>query len=641
MSTGDEKSRIDKLNESLYSRTSYEAPNDNRRGIESSDSHIVSEDFNSPDLDTMLKYDRRKTENHPVMKKLFTFALIFFVAAVSVAGYVYFGGSNLISSKNVDISVSGPISVSAGEPIEFGIIVSNKNNVNLTVVNMVIRYPENTRSANSVDEPLDRDKVSLGEVAAGSSVTHTARASIFGQKGETKSIIIDLDYQVKGSNATFTKEKIYDVNIGSSPVTMTVSSPPSVASGDIFTTTLTILANSSEILKNVLIKGEYPYGFALVDSDPKAVLNNNIWRLGDLSPGDKRVITIKGRLMGENQEERTFRFYSGVASLTNENTFDVPLAFLTETVGINRSSLGLSLRLNGSDADSINSARGKNIQGSISYKNNMPSSVLEGKIQVRFSGESLDEFSVLPQNGGFYNSTTNTITWDSRDDLNLASLAPGEGGSLSFSFAPLLSPSSGTANSEISLSTTFTASPQNTDSTENLTAVYTNSVKLSSEVTLGVRSLYSRGPFKNSGPIPPRVEKPTTYTIALDLSNTENDISDSKVTMTLGPNVTWLNKVSPTTEKITYNKNTNTITWDSGTISAGAGSSVSGKEIFFQVSLNPSIGQIGNAPLLVQSIEFTGRDSFAGTNIHTTIPDITTRISTDPSYSEGDEVVVK
>src|SRR6185436_759639 len=67
------------------------------------------------------------------------------------------------------------------------------------------------------------------------------------------------------------------------------------------------------------------------------------------------------------------------------------------------------------------------------------------------------------------------------------------------------------------------------------------SVRVASEATLAARSVYSRGPFKNTGPIPPKVGSPTTYTVYFDLGNTENDIADGKVTAKLGPNVKWTN----------------------------------------------------------------------------------------------------
>ena len=637
----DENSKVDKINETLYSRTEYKDPEDRRSEVHETDLPEVSQTFESPKLDEMLLHDRRKRESHPIMKRVFTFAVLFFVAAVAIALYIYLGGGNLISSKNVDITILAPVAVSAGEPLDLGITISNKNNTDLTSANMVIHYPEGTRSVEDSSKPLISIKDSLGAIPAGESVTRTERAELFGQKGDVKVITISIDYKVKGSNATFTKEKTYEISIGSTPVTMTISAPNTVTSGNTFTTTLTLLSNSPDILKDVVVRGEYPYGFTAVDSTPKPSASGNSWILGDLSPGDKKIITIKGVLNGEDQEERTFRFYAGVANTDSPDKFDSELASLSDTVGISKSSLGLTVKLNGDSADSYVAPAGQPIQTTVEYRNNLSTNVSDAIIQVRLSGLALDKFSITPQNGGFYNSIDSTITWDKSNFSDISLLGPGDGGAVSFKFASLSNLPAGSKNSEIKLSTTFKANPPSGDTTSNPVATTQNTVKVASEIALSARSLYSRGPFKNTGSLPPKAEATTTYTVVLDLGNTQNDVDSPKLVGTLGPNVKWLGKTSPTSEKVSFDQGSNTFTWTPDSLPSGAGFSAPGKEVSIQVSLTPSIGQIGSAPILVSGIRFTGIDSFTHSNVSVTIPSINTKISTDPKYVQGDEQVVK
>ncbi|MES2214123.1 MAG: hypothetical protein V4465_01905 [Patescibacteria group bacterium] len=637
----DDRSKIDKLNESLYSRTRYQAPNDRRTPLESGDAPAVSESFNTPSLDDMIKEDRRKNENHPVMAKMFTFALIFCLAAAAVAGYIYLAGGNLISSKNVDVSVLGPVSVAAGAPLELGVTISNKNNADLTMVNMIVQYPEGTRSAEDATKALSKDKVAVGPVAAGASATRTERAILFGQKGDVKTITISLEYRVQGSNAIFSKQKSYDISIGSAPVTMTVDQPPTVTSGDTFQTKITILANSSEILKDVLIRGEYPYGFSVSSAVPTASSGDNIWSLGDLAPGEKREIVIKGIISGENQEERTFRFYSGVGKTDDPNKFESTLSLSTQTIQISRSSLGLAVTLNGENTSSYIAPAGKQIQGRVVYKNNLPTNTSNGRIQVTLSGAALDRFTIQADKGGFYNSSNNTIEWNSSNDPDLQTLSPGESGEVSFLFSSLASLPAGAKNNEMSVSTRFSADPASGDSHSILTASASNSVKVASEVTLTARALYSRGPFKNTGGVPPKAEKPTTYTIVLDLGNTQNDIALPVVTGKLGPNVTWTDKTSVTGGEISYDPEKNIFTWSADKLVSGAGFSTKAPEAIFQVSLNPSIGQIGSSPVLVSNLAFSGTDSFTNSNVRFTLPAVTTRITSDPAFVQGDDLVVK
>ena len=63
----------------------------------------------------------------------------------------------------------------------------------------------------------------------------------------------------------------HEVTIGETPVVLTVESPSSTTSGDEFTTTISVAMKSNEILKNVVLKAEYPYGYSVTSASPSAV----------------------------------------------------------------------------------------------------------------------------------------------------------------------------------------------------------------------------------------------------------------------------------------------------------------------------------------------------------------------------------
>ena len=634
-------SKLSELDQALYSRTRYQNPNMNRSTVEPLDLPTLEADWKTKSIDDIIKSDNRKPPTHPIMKKLFIMAVVFFVLTLGFTAYVFLGGSNFISSKNVDIVILGPVSVSAGEILNMNVNIKNNNNADLTNINLLIEYPDNTRSSEDSNTPLIRSKIPIGTIASGGEYNYIAKAIIFGQKADTKEIKVSMDYGVKGSNATFTKEKLYDVSIGASPVTMTVEEPTTIVSGDTFTTTITIVSNSSEILKNILLKGEYPYGFRITDSNPRAVLAENIWVLGDMAPGDKKIVKINGVMVGEDKEERTFRFYTGVARAGDNQKFGATLAFQSNTISINHSSLGLKLFLNNDEDSNIVAPIGKIIEGRIEYVNNLPQSVVNGIVQIKLTGVALDKYSIVAQNGGFYNSSQNTITWDRIKTNDLALLSPGSKGQVSFRLASLATLPPGNKNSEISLSANFIAIPQNGDKTINAVANGLGTIKIASEVSLTAKSLYSRGPFTNSGLTPPKAEKPTTYTVSMTLGNTQNDISDSTVVGVLGTNVTWTGEVSPSGEDIIFDQATNSFRWNVGTLVSGAGFSATGKQVFFKVSLTPSIGQISTAPILVQNIGFNGVDTFTKEAVRVNVPQITTRTDTDPKYVQGNDIVVK
>ena len=59
---------------------------------------------------------------------------------------------------------------------------------------------------------------------------------------------------------------------------------------------------------------------------------------------------------------------------------------------------------------------------------------------------------------------------------------------------------------------------------------------------MAVRSI---GPFENMGPIPPKADNETTYTIIFSLSSPFNDINSVEVTGSLPSYIAWKNLTSP------------------------------------------------------------------------------------------------
>ncbi len=628
--------KIEDLNERLNSRTRYHDPADKRSAISNPDHKVVEEKWQAPELDEMLRYERRKPEGKSLTKRLFVFALVFFLVAAGAAGYIYLAGGNFISSKNVDIAVDGPVTLSAGEMLNLKIIISNKNNADLETANLSIRYPDGSRDPVDTSKPLLYRKAALGVVDSGEQISTSTSAVIYGEKGDTKVITISLEYTVKGSNATFSKEKIYEVSLGTTPVGMTITEPATVTSGETFTTTVSIVSNSNEILKNVIVRGEYPYGFSVTDTTPNAENQaKNLWNLGDLSPGDKKTITLRGRLTGQDGEERTFRFSSGVAA-EDDDHFNI-LTSAAQTVSINRPDIAVALSLNGDDGTTYTAPAGRAVQGSVTYRNNLSENLAHAQVVVKLSGAALDKFSVIPQSNGFYDSANNQIVWSESSNPELSSVAPGGNGIFSFQFSSLASLPATATNQQIALSASLSGAPTGKPA---ISVSDARMVKIGSQVTLSGQSLFYKGPFKNTGSVPPKAEKPTTYTIAFTLKDTQNDIVDPKLTATLGSNVTWLDHVNPS-ENVSYNATNKTLTWTFDKLASGTGFSLPAKVVYIQVSLTPSIGQIGSTPILMSNISFTGKDAFTNMPVSVTIQPVTTLFDSDSKYVQGDERVVK
>ena len=155
-------------------------------------------------------------------------------------------------------------------------------------------------------------------------------------------------------------------------------------------------------------------------------------------------------------------------------------------------------------------------------------------------------------------------------------------------------------------------------------------VKVTSRAQFAARSVYFVGPFVNMGPLPPKVEEETSYTIIWSIVNTSNTIANAEVRGTLPVYVKWARQVSPLNENVIYNPNTNEVIWSAGDIPAGVGISRPPKEVAFQVILSPSLSQVEQEPRLVTNIYFTAVDTFTNEQLREEKGSVSTNLPTDP-----------
>ncbi len=586
--------------------------------------------------------ETHQVEKGSIITKIFLASVVFFVVAAGIAAYIILGGFNVISSKNVDISVRGLISVAAGEDISLDIIVKNNNNAALESGTMYVQYPEGARMADDVTRELIRDQIPFEGVPAGGTITKTVHAVLFGQKDSVQQIKISTDYKAVGSNATFSKEKTYEITIKSSPILMTVDVPKEVNSGQEIAITIDVASNSNTIVRNLLVKAEYPFGFNFISSSPDASFDKNIWRIGDFNPKEKRTIVIRGRIDGQNEEERTFRFTTGTAKENDEKVLAVDYVSVQEPLFIKKPFIGLKLVLGGNDSSESVVSAGEKIQGTLYWTNNLPITINDAQIDVTLSGAGLDRAQVQPGVGGFFRSVDNTIHWDKNSLPDLQSLEPGESGIVSFTFGSRAASQDLLAQGRdlnISVEAAAKGTRVQGNVPQEVRSTASGLAKIGTSLVINGRALYSIGPFENTGPMPPRVERKTTYTVALNLSNAFNDVSNIILTTELPPYVRWTGKISPASEQLQYNDSTRTVTWTIPDLRAGVGYISPSKEAHFQIELEPSLNQEGSTPDLTTDLRVSGRDQFTGLTVSSNKPSLNTRLTTDPTYRTGNEKI--
>lgn len=640
---GQDKNHLEKLEQNIYSRKNPRELNDKRSEISSSEFDVSSGWKKDKDIQELLEQERERNEEKKatLFKKILIGSSVFFLLAVGSAAFMFFAGGNSVSAGNIDIVVIGPSATAGGEELSLDIVIENHNGASLEAVNLLVEYPEGTRTAGDIGTELTRERIPIGTVSARGETRKTLKAVLFGEKETIREIKLTLEYRIEGSSATFFKEKVYPIAISSAPIIVTIKNPTEVNSGQEVEFVLEIASNSAEMLKSVLIGVEYPFGWSFQSADPQPSIDNELWKIGDLSPGDKRTIKIRGVLVGQNDEERTFRFSTGLAQEKDPEKLGTVFGVLAQSIRISKPYLSVDLSLSGSTNPNFVAKPGDKIQANIVWTNNIQSQILGGKVEAKITGSAFDKTSVVISTGGFYRSLDGTVTWDKNGNAELGVLEPGEKGVVSFSFSALPSVS-GTTNESIKLVVTVTGSQLDGSGKPQIVSTSLERlVKISSNVGLSARVVRSIGPFENSGPIPPRADMETTYTVIWNLTNTLNTISQTKVSAQLPPYVKWAGFTDPANEKIDFNQDTNTVTWDAGDLHSGTGVNSSPRSAAFLVTLEPSLSQVATTPVILQTSTLSGYDRFTESQISATAPSLTTQFASDPSFKQGDGTVTK
>lgn len=542
-------------------------------------------------------------------------SLGFFALAGITAGVMLFLGGRSISADRVAVSVEGPATVAGAESVSLLLTVKNENPVAIEGATVTLRFPDGTTEAGDTSVELPQHTEALGDIPAGATVRKTVRATFFGVENQRMTIPITVEYRTSNSNAVFVKKAAYDFTISTSPIGLSITTLSEVTSGQPLTISVLVRSNASTPLKDVAVRAEYPFGFALTGSSPEAV-NGNLFVLGDLAVGEEREVRVTGALTGQNGEERVFRFKGGALRSESSREFAATYTEKDAPITIAKPFFAVDVSLGGSEEPVVVAREGDQLVGFVKWANSLETAIRDGAISITLGGEALDPSSVRATNG-FYRSSDKTIRFDRDTTQGLALLNPGDTGNGSFTF----STKEGAAmralrNPTITLSVSVSGRRAGeTNVAESVTSTLTRTVKLASELSLVAEAARTAGPYENTGPLPPKVDTESTYSILMSAGNSVNSVAKAKAVMTLPSYVRYVQGEAG----VAYDEASRTVTWTIGEL-APAGE----RAAAFQVALLPSSGQQGTSPILVSSPVLSGFDRFVQQEIQVSAPAIDT-----------------
>ena len=358
---------------------------------------------------------------------------LFFLAAVGIAYYVSVSGiDRTVSTSKITIVTQGPAVADGGTAVPLAIRVANRNPIAIQDVSLTVTYPPGSYRkdggiAHITSEIFSWDMIDSGEVAS-------ARIApiLYGREGERKSIRYELRYLAVGSSQPTKVTDSYEVLLRSSPLRLGTPRHTTPIAGKEFSFSVTVQSNATETPPEASVELTYPTGFVPTEFSPRPFgtgAGTGRWRVPYLRPGGEFTVTVRGIIRGDERNEqsiiaRAFAKPSGSASddgilVAKEDVlFSIAKSFLAVTLNLDAPT--------GTDGRYGIVSPGDRVRGEVRWENQDAAQLENLIITAALSGTGLDESSIQPGGGGYFDEIQRNIIWDQQQRNSFSSVAVGE-----------------------------------------------------------------------------------------------------------------------------------------------------------------------------------------------------------------------
>ena len=553
----------------------------------------------------------------------------FFFITVSVAYFVRFAGIDRgVSTSKITILTQGPTTVDSGSVAPLTVRVSNGNPVAIHDVTLTINYPNGTYMETDTVTRASPDEFSLGSMETGEVAGKNIAPILYGIDGQRKQITYELRYRTEGMSQPSSVTEAHTVTLRTTPILVSEPSHTSPVSGKEVTFGTVIQSNMADVIEAVYVQVAYPSGFTpRTFSTPPFNAEGTIWKIPSIQPNEQRKLWVKGIINGQDQDEQAIVVSVSVAP-TGRFSEAVKVAEESTVFAIERSFVDVGIRLNGKNDETVVVSPGGMVTAQLSWTNLDRDRIRDLVITADISGSGLDESSISPGNG-YFDGPRNRIVWDKQQTRSFASVRPGGGGSLSFSFRALPDRVEfSRAQRDVVVSVSVRALRGKTNTVDTVDRAAVRQVLLRGVLRAAAHTLFSTSEQKNQGPLPPRVGRKTSYTLKYFVKNSGNPAEDFTMTVPLARDVFFTGRVDGISPDMwTYDGEFNEVNIRIPAIAA-TGSRAS-RSIELQVIVTPKERDVGRSIVLAKRTSWKAKDVHVNEVLGDSLPELTTRISAE------------
>jgi hypothetical protein len=573
-------------------------------------------------------------------------AFFAFLAALSWAGFFFFGQGRNFSGDKVTLEIITPATVAGGDMVEYTIKYKNGEGVPLGQAEIQAKMPETFVLSETVPAPSEGENLwRLGSLSAGKEGEIKVRGILRGAIDNLEAFQAVLTYKPADFNSEFQKVATAVMKIDHSVLDLELSGPSRILTKSEALFKIKYKNTAAISLQNVRISVPAPQGFSFKEkADEAGALN---WDLAEILPSEEKEIEFHGSFGEAVEGEKEIKVEIGFVSgdkfyLQKESVFKT---------NVLAGAMVVTLVANGDSKDrTINF--GDTLNYSIAYQNKDKADLSEIEIKMVFESTSrnnkmiLDWATLKDDEDGVVLGTQlspevrqGTITWTKRQVPALAKLVPGAEGMINFQIK--LKPFSefqgwDTKDFEIKSLVAVKIGKMGSETGEETISSNTINLKVNTNLGFQTEARYFNDDniAVGSGPLPPRAGEVTAYRIFWTVTNSLHEIENLRVSTVLPENINWSNKYEITAGELKFNEATREVAWTLNRMPLD----VQSLGTNFEVTVTPTAAEKGKLLTLLLGTNLTATDKSTGGIITKVTDALTSNLLGDPA-AEGKGIV--
>lgn len=553
---------------------------------------------------------------------------------IGVGGFYFY---QALTAKGVVIAIENPKETLLGVPFTIVVNYGNNGQSLLREAKLSLSLPENLSFVDmSSDQRVQaRD---IGDLGVGSQGKEEFRVIALKSPQSLQSIGASIDYIASNLGSRFERTASSPLTVNEPAIRVSLSAPEKVLSGEEFQVTVAYENISQYDFSDVELRLDYPATFDFGKSSIPGSEGNYLWRLGDLRAGSKGELIVKGSAMGK--ADSFLELKSDFSASLQGKRYAVE----SKSARLSISPSPLSVQVAVNNQTEYIASPGEQLVYTVSYRNNTDVNYRDVVLRARLVGDMYNFQS--GNSNGFFSSVDNSFTWNAANTPGFANLQAGESGSVSFSIGlkndyPIKRLSDKNFTLKVNAQIESPTVPSNVAAKKTISITDIES-KVKGKIVAEAKAFFrdASSGILNMGPIPPRVNMTTNYTVHWIVRNYSNDAENLEMSAYLQSGVTFTGEVKSNIVSVpTYNDRTQQVVWKIDRVAATKGVISQPVEATFQVAATPSVAHLSQYMPLLSQAEIRGKDVFTGLDLVSIVSPVNTYLLYDTTLTPQQGIV--